>query len=88
MSAPILIPAIIVSVDGTNPGPASGISYTVKLTFPNTVTVVSGVKPHNMRRPDIVNTTAATPGSAIQAFEIDGQMQFFIIEGDDYTSCQ
>lgn len=87
-STPVIIPAIIDSVQGTNPGPASGISYTVKMSFPSgTVAVVSGVKPHNWRWPNTLDTQAATPGTAVLAYDVGGQMQFFICEGLATTEC-
>jgi len=79
---------VIVSVQGTNPGPASGISYTVKLNLPDgTTPTYSGVKPHNYRHPDTIDTIAATIGSGFFAFSIGGVFQYQIIEGFATQGC-
>lgn len=82
------IPGVIVSVQGTNPGPASGISYTVTVNLPNGSTATySGVKPHNYRHPDTIDTVAATPGTWFTAFDVGGTFQYQIIEGFATTGC-
>lgn len=79
---------VIVSVQGQNPGPASGISYTVKVNLPNGSTAqFSEVKPHNYRHPDTIDTVAATPGSGFAYFSIGGQFQYQIIEGFATSGC-
>lgn len=81
-------PAIIVSVQGQNPGPASGISYTVDVEFEYGNQRATDVTPHNQRMTDNINTVAASPGTAVLCFESAGNLQFFIIEGFDYdTAC-
>jgi len=88
MSA-VIRPAIIVSVQGTNPGPASQISYTVDVEFEYGNQRATGVTPHNARLTDAIKTVAATPGTAVLCFETAGNLQFFIIEGFDYDpSCE
>jgi hypothetical protein len=81
-------PGVIVSVQGTNPGPASGITYTVTINLPSgTVATFAGVVPHNYRQPDSIDTIAATPGTWFTAFDVGGVMQYQIIEGFATTGC-
>lgn len=82
-----LYPARIAGVVGADPGPASGIEYTVDVFFDVSTQRVYGVTPHNKRWPDTVNTAAATVGDACICFETDGHLQFFIWELPDTTEC-
>jgi len=90
MTPAILYHGIISSVEGANPGPASGITYTVEINVSNTAPLVkSGVKPHNGRLPDVIHTRAATPGTAIQVLDVGGFLQFYIEESFDFDqSCE
>ena len=88
MASATPIPGVIDSVQGTNPGRASGITYTVTVNLPNGSTATfSGVKPHNQRYPDTIDTRAATPGTWFTAFDVGGTFQYQIIEIADTTEC-
>lgn len=89
MTSATLYHGVIASVQGTNPGPASGITYTVEINTDNTApNIRSGVKPHNGRLPDEIHTVAAKVGTAIQVFDVGGFLQFYIDEGFEFdTSC-
>lgn len=79
---------VIVSVQGTTPGPASGITYTVKVNLPNGSTAeYAGVKPHNTRYPDSIDTVAASNGTAFFVFSVGGIFQYQIIELPATTGC-
>lgn len=71
---------VVRSVEGTNPGPASGITYTVDVNVGSTVPRrMSGVKPHNARLPDAIKTVAASVGSVVAVYVIAGQHFQFLI---------
>lgn len=79
----------VVSVQGTNPGPASGITYTVDVNMgfgpPKTLT---GCKPRGKRLHDSINTVAASPGDYVEVADIGGFLKFDIQEGFEFdTSC-
>lgn len=80
--------AIIKSVQGESPGPASAISYTVSVGFDTITQDVPGVVPHNERWPDTYDTRAAKVGTAIVCHEFEGgNLQFYIFERVDVTEC-
>lgn len=85
-----LVYGVVESVQGTNPGPASGITYTVKLNLPNQdgPVTIDGVVPHNNRRDDDLWIRAAKPGTAVIGVLDGDDIQLTIIELDDYTDCQ
>jgi len=61
---------VIVSHQGTSPGPASGITYTVRVNMPEGPVEMSNVRPHGNRYPDELKITAATPGSVITVHSV------------------
>lgn len=77
----------IVSVQGTNPGPASGISYTIDVNHDGGVVRYAGVKPAWNRPPDTFDTKAAPTGSAVLVAFVAGYIQAFIPEFFDAQSC-
>lgn len=77
----------IVSVQGTNPGAASGISYTIDVNTPEGAIRMVGIKPANNRPPDTIDTKAAAVGSAILVSFVGGIVQAFIPEFPDWQSC-
>ena len=81
---------VVVSAQGPNPGPASGITYTVDINLDDgTVRRVSGVRPRNKRLPDVIHTIAAEPGDAVEVYDVGGNLRCIIGEGFDYDeSCQ
>jgi hypothetical protein len=79
---------VVISVQGQNPGPASGITYTVTVNLPTgTTATYSGVRPHNYRQPDTIDTVAAASGSGFVAFSIGGVFQYQIIESFATEGC-
>jgi hypothetical protein len=79
--------AMIVSVQGTNPGAASGISYTVDVNFPAGKLQLVGVKPAWSRPPDAIDTRAAAVGTACLVSIVGDLVQAFIPEFPDTQSC-
>lgn len=59
MSQTEYIGGVVMSVQGTTPGPASGISYTVGINLASGVRIVDGVKPHGNRWPDALDIDGA-----------------------------
>ncbi len=61
---------VVESVQGTTPGPASGITYTVAVAFENgdRMSGIEGVKPDWPRWPDSVKIDAAPVGSRHPGF--------------------
>lgn len=84
-----VIHGVVESVQGTNPGPASGITYTVLVNMPDRSESVrfAGVVPHNTRYPDDMDIRAATPGSVVSGVLIHGELQLTIIEIPDFAEC-
>ncbi len=79
--------AIVVSVQGTNPGPASGISYTLDVNHESGIVRYVGVKPANNRPPDTIDTKAVAAGTACEVWFVSGFMQAIIYEFPDWQSC-
>lgn len=79
----------VVSVQGQNPGPASGISYTIDINMGyGSPRRVAGVKPRNKRLPDVIKTVAADPGDPIEVFDAGGFLTVLIDESFDFDlSC-
>lgn len=78
---------VIVSVQGTNPGPASGITYTVDVNDANGVSRVVGVVPCESRPPDAYDIKAAGVGSGCLVYVLNQKMFFFIREYIDVGAC-
>lgn len=78
---------VVVSVQGTNPGPASGITYTIDVNMANGVVRFTGVKPSWNRPPEAFDTKAASPGTGLLVAFVAGYMQAFIPEFFDTQSC-
>lgn len=78
---------VIVSVQGTNPGPASGITYTVDVNETNGVSRLAGIVPACGRVPDAIDTKAAAPGSACLVYAMHNRLFFMIYEWPDTASC-
>ena len=74
-------PAFVVSVQGTNPGPASGITYTLDINMPNSGPLrVAGVAPSNDRLPDDVDTRACGVNTFVEVWFIAGRIHANIQE--------
>lgn len=80
---------VVVSVQGANPGPASGITYTVDVNVPGIgVQRFTGVAPDFGRFPDEVDVRAHEAGKACAVFITpNGYMQFDLREIPDFAEC-
>lgn len=78
---------VVESVQGTNPGPASGISYTVKVSAGGGVASIPGIKPTSRRLPDTFDTVAAPPGTPVEIVSVSGILKVSIDEFFDTTTC-
>jgi len=79
---------VIESVQGQNPGPASGITYTVLFNMDGGIPVTfEGVRPHNTRYPDELDIQAAKPGTVVSGVMIHQELQLTIIELPDFSPC-
>lgn len=78
----------IVSVQGTTPGPASGISYTVACHDANVDGVyrLDGQKPIR-RWPDTLDTVAFAVGSMVQGIVDANVVQWHSMEMPDFAEC-
>lgn len=71
---------VIASIQGTNPGPASGISYTIDVHKPGGGTVrVTGAVPMNDRF-ESIDIRAAKPGTFVLGVLSNANYYFQIIE--------
>lgn len=84
-----IVHGVVRSVQGQNPGPASGITYTVAINMPAFGGSVefAGVVPHNTRYPDDLDTRAALPGTAVSGVLMGEELQLTIIELPDFAEC-
>lgn len=70
----------IAGINGTNPGPATGISYTVNINKPGGgVMTFNNVKPVNAR-PTAADIDAAQVGTFVSGWIISGSLYVTIIE--------
>lgn len=83
--APLL--GVVVSVQGANPGPASGITYTIDVNEQVGVSRVVGVVPCNSRPPDTIDTRAAAVGTGVLVFVLNQKNYFLIHEWPDWGTC-
>lgn len=65
---------IILAVNGTNPGPASGITYDVEVDLNGGAFRMDGTIPTHGRFPDELNTVAAPVGSIVTVAERGGSL--------------
>ena len=87
-----LIPVMVhvTAITGTNPGPASGITYTVDVQGPDGLRLsgLSNVSPPSQNRPpDTYDTKAAAAGSLWPGVIIAGKLTAFIAESKDDGEC-
>lgn len=79
-----VVSAVIESVQGQNPGPVAGITYTLRVNGERGPFTLSGIKPHNSRPveedEDDVDIRAASPGTHVIGVHHDGFYFFTIIE--------
>ena len=81
-------PAFIASIQGTNPGPASGITYTLDINMRGgNVLRVAGVAPSNDRLPDDVDTRACGVNTFVEVWFIAGRIHANIQERMAWGAC-
>lgn len=74
---------VIKSVQGTNPGPCAGITYTLLVNMPDGgVVEVAGIKPSHSR-PRAADIDAAEVGTMVSGYVMAGTLYMTIHE--DYT---
>lgn len=80
---------VVVSVQGTDPGPASGITYTVDVNIPSVgVQRVAGVSSDFGRYPDELDVRAQPVDTACAVYIMpNGFMQFDLREIPDFAEC-
>ncbi len=78
---------VITGVNGTNPGPASGITYAVLVNEANGTVTYAGVVPSNSRPPDSIDTRGATLNSGVWVYTLAGKTHFLIPEWPDWGTC-
>lgn len=80
---------VVVSVQGANPGPASGITYTADINVPGVgVQTFTGLAPDFGRYPDELDVRAQPPGTAFAVFFTpNGYMQCDLREIPDFAEC-
>lgn len=72
----MLHPAIIEAINGTNPGPASGITYDVRVYREGGGEVaMPATTPSGSRFPDDLDTVAAPVGTIVTVAERAGRLQ-------------
>jgi len=78
-----VMPGIIVAVNGTNPGPASGITYDIEYRGPNGMVRINGITPSGSRYPDELHTIAAPVGTPITVHSRAGTL-YLIPPGESF----
>lgn len=66
----------VTAIDGTTPGPASGISYTVRINKDGSVLEVPRVVPSNGRLPDEWDVDAFPIGTLVLVINESGRLEF------------
>lgn len=79
---PTFLFGVVESVNGSVPGPASGLTYNVALNGSGKVLRFSNVVPANARYPDIVNVFPAPPGSGVLAQRSGDTWVFYLLAGE------
>ena len=79
---------VVVSSNTTTPGPASGITYTIRVNLPDGIVEFPGVRPHGSRWPDAINTIPAPPGTPITVWVDGTQITFDVRENFEFEPCQ
>jgi hypothetical protein len=78
---------VIVSSNTATPGPASAITYTIRVNLPDGIVEFAGVKPHGTRWPDTLNTVPAPAGTPIVVWVNGPQVTFDVNEKPDLGGC-
>jgi hypothetical protein len=88
MNDPRLILGIITAVNGTTPGPASGITYTIMVSDPATAGTfpMEGQTPYS-RWPDELDIVALTPGVPVLGAALGGEITWHFWEQPAFADC-
>jgi len=88
MASPRIILGRIVEVNGTTPGPASGISYTIACHDPQVDGPFRVVNQRPIRRwPDAIDTVAFAVGSMVVGVSDASILQWHSMEMPDFGAC-
>lgn len=88
MNDPRIILGIITAVNGTSPGPASGITYTIVVSDPATAGAfpMEGQVPYS-RWPDELDIVALAPGVPVLGAAIGGEITWHFWEQPAFADC-
>lgn len=79
---------IITEYTGTSPGPASGITYTIKANMPQGVVVIPGCTPSSWRWPDSIPVDAqAMVDTVVLGVLTESVVQWSFIERPALEEC-
>lgn len=81
------LPAFVVAIIGPAIGPASAISYTLDVTFPNGVKRVGPIAPQSGRYPDTIDVRAHAVNSFVWVFTIMDNLVMAPPELPDVAPC-
>lgn len=70
-----LLEGIIIGINGTTPGPASGITYKIAVETGNGEIVLDPMTPFGARFPDDLNTVAAPIGTPVAVSDRGGNLR-------------
>ena len=78
----------VVSAQGTTPGPASAITYTIKVDENGSIIQLTGIVPENRPHGSEIDIRAARPGSLVLVCYRDQRTDFLVFgEEPDYGPC-
>ena len=88
MNDPRIILGVITAVNGTTPGPASGITYTIMVSDPATAGTfpMEGQVPYS-RWPDELDIVALTPGVPVIGAALGGEITWHFWEQPAFADC-
>jgi hypothetical protein len=88
MNDPRIILGVITAVNGTTPGPASGITYTIVVSDPATAGTfpMEGQVPYS-RWPDELDIVALVPGVPVLGAAIGGEITWHFWEQPAFADC-
>lgn len=69
------------------PGPASGVSYDIKVNEDNQSVTYTGVVPSTPRPPEEIDVGEIEPNTAVEAWRVGGVMHFLFTEYPHTDEC-
>lgn len=82
-----MLPGVVVSVQGPAIGPASAISYTVDVTYPDRVRRIRGLTPKTGRYPDTIDVRAHAPTAGVWVCDVADNLALVSAELPDIAPC-